>query len=131
MVQVNAILSGKEYATIISSTSGNTVIADESIASGGANGGFSPHELLAASLASCTTITLRMYANHKKWDLSALGVNVTLDYDTIELKNIFICSITFSDTLSAEQRTRLLQIAERCPVHKILAGTIQLKTILG
>jgi putative redox protein len=131
MVQVNALLSSKQYATTISSASGNTVIADESLAAGGGNLGFSPHELLAASLASCTTITLRMYANHKEWDLSTLGVNVALDYDTIELKNIFICTISFPDSLNAEQKSRLLQIAERCPIHKILAGTIQLKTITG
>jgi putative redox protein len=104
------------------------LVADEPLALGGKNIGPTPGDYLRMALASCTAITLRMYANRKNWDLKAIKVDVnTSQADGVTL---FTRNIELLGILDEEQRSRLLQVANACPVHKALGGTIQISTAL-
>ena len=102
------------------------LLADVASTEGGADAGPSPHEYLAAALASCTAITLRMYAKRKGWDLQSLEVQV----DIVHTDGVarFDRSLRAPSTLTEEQRGRLAAIANACPVHKTLSGAIQIDT---
>ncbi len=116
------------------------LISDEPIALGGDDLGLNPYELLLAALGSCTSMTLRMYANHKKIDLQDIFVELhhsrihAEDCDGCEKQKTQIDIITrkiqLSGNLSEQQRTRLLEIANQCPVHKTLNSKIQIETSL-
>jgi putative redox protein len=93
--------------------------ADEPPGSGGDDKGPSPTELLAASLASCTAITIEMYADRKEWELGAVEVDVDWPDATKGGKMIDV-EIRIPAELSDEQRQRLLVIAGHCPVHRLL-----------
>jgi putative redox protein len=98
--------------------------ADEPTEKGGDDTGPSPQELLAASLASCTAITMEMYANRKGWDVG--DVEVCCDYTAAErgCPTRFNLVMRFPDTLSDEQVERLRVIAAKCPVHRTLDGEV-------
>jgi putative redox protein len=98
--------------------------ADEPTEKGGDDTGPSPQELLAASLASCTAITMEMYANRKGWDVG--DVEVCCDYTAAErgCPTRFNLVMRFPDTLSDEQVERLRVIAAKCPVHRTLEGEV-------
>jgi putative redox protein len=102
----------------------HTLIADEPADKGGADTGPNPTQLLAMSLASCTAITIEMYADRKGWDLGDLTVDV--DYD-IEPKGTsrFAVVIRIPTDVSDEQVERLNAIAARCPVHRVLMGDVE------
>jgi putative redox protein len=93
--------------------------ADEPTDSGGQNKGPSPTELLAASLASCTAITIEMYADRKGWDLGAVEVDVDWPEPTKRGTQLAV-EIRVPAELADEQRQRLLVIAGHCPVHRLL-----------
>jgi putative redox protein len=96
------------------------LIADEPAEKGGADGGPKPTELLAASLASCTAITLEMYADRKEWGLGTVEVSVDFTESTTDDPASFDVTITLGAELSEENQDRLLVIAGKCPVHKAL-----------
>lgn len=99
----------------------STIVADVSTAQGGLDLGPDPHELVAAGLAACTTMTLRLYANRKNWEVSGLHVEVFSHYDADHTPpERFERVITLEGNLNEEQRERLFEIAERCPIHKLL-----------
>lgn len=100
------------------------LIADEPDELGGDDEGPSPQELLAASLASCTAITIEMYAKRKEWDLGEMEVEVT--YSTSERIGLtqFDLVLRLPAELNENQRQRLQYIASRCPVHRTLAGEV-------
>jgi putative redox protein len=100
---------------------GHTLVVDEPVASGGTDTGPRPTQLLAASLAACTAITVEMYADRKGWDVGKIEVDVDYSYDG-HVPSAFTVGVRLPPTLSDEQRQRLLTVAERCPVHKALAG---------
>ena len=104
------------------------LMSDVDASKGGTDSGPSPHEYLAAALASCTGMTLKMYANRKSWGLenAIVAVNITR-VDDVER---FQRDITLVGNLDAEQTARLLDIANKCPVHKALIGTITIETRL-
>lgn len=129
MAHVKARIAQEQYQVKIEAN-GNTIIADEPINEGGLNKGFNPTELLAASLAACTSITLRMYANHKKWELQEIHVDVNLEWDKTTNKTTINRNIELIGNLDDAQSTRLLAVANACPVHKILSNTIQIDTAL-
>lgn len=99
----------------------HTLLADEPAAAGGADTGPRPTQLLAASLATCTAITIEMYADRKGWDLGSVEVEVETEYEG-HVPSTFAVGLKLPPELDDEQRRRLLKIAERCPVHKVLAG---------
>jgi putative redox protein len=100
---------------------GHTVIVDEPFEAGGTDTGASPTRLLAASLASCTAVTIEMYAERKGWDLGAVEVDVDVEYDEFT-PTWFGVTLRLSGDLDDEQRERLVAIAAKCPVHKVIAG---------
>jgi len=97
------------------------LVVDEPEVAGGTDAGPAPTRLVAAGLASCIAITMEMYAERKGWDLGGVGVDVEVAYEGF-VPTSFAASIDLPDELSDEQRERLLVIARKCPVHKLLAG---------
>jgi putative redox protein len=97
---------------------------DEPTAKGGDDTGPSPQELLAASLAACTAITMEMYAKRKGWDVG--DVEVACDYTPAErgCPTRFNLVMRFPDTMDEEQVERLRVIAAKCPVHRTLEGEV-------
>jgi putative redox protein len=104
------------------------LMSDVDASKGGGDNGPSPHEYLAAALASCTGMTLKMYAGRKSWALENAIVTVNISR-TDEVER-FAREITLVGNLDAEQITRLMDIADKCPVHKALIGTIAIDTQL-
>jgi putative redox protein len=109
------------FAHEIDIEGGHTLVVDEPVAAGGTDTGPRPTQLLAASLAGCTAITVEMYADRKGWDVSSIEVDVDLDYDGPMPSN-YAVSLKLPPELSEEQRQRLLVVAGKCPVHKLLVG---------
>jgi putative redox protein len=99
---------------------GHEIVVDEPIEVGGGDSGPSPTQLLAASLAGCTAITLELYAERKGWDLSGLEVEVDSASERLA-PSAFEVILRLPGSFSDEQRSRLLAIAAKCPVHKVLA----------
>jgi putative redox protein len=100
------------------------VTADEPEERGGNDSGPSPQELLAASLASCTAITIEMYAKRKGWAIGEVVVDVGYEPAQRGSPTKFDMSIRLPKELPEDQRERLLQIAARCPVHRTLEGEV-------
>ena len=103
-------------------------LSDQEISKGGANTGPTPHEYLGAALASCTSMTLKMYAGRKEMKLE--NAIVTVDIERSNDVEIFSREIQLLGNLSAEEKELLIEIAHKCPIHKALAGQIQIKTQL-
>ena len=104
------------------------ILADAEIARGGTGTGPSPHEYLAAALASCTSMTLKMYSERKAWKLE--NAIVIVDIERTNDVEILIRDIQLIGELDVEQKERLLDVATKCPIHKALVGEIQIKTQL-
>ncbi len=98
------------------------LIADEPHEKGGTDSGPRPTELLAASLATCTAITLEMYAERKEWDLGQVEVAVDFTEGSADSPARFEVAIKVPAPLDDDQRERLLVIAGKCPVHRTLAA---------
>lgn len=124
---VTAVIGQDHYRTELFA-SGKTIIADEPEDVGGTNLGPAPGEFLMISLASCTAITLRMYADRKKWAVTKIKVEVATE--RLNNKTFFKREIILEGNLEADQRQRLLQIANACPVHKMLTNPIAINTTL-
>ena len=118
---------------------GHQLIADEPAAIGGADSGPTPYDLLLAGLGACTAITVRMYADRKGWPLRQ--TTVRLRHQRIHAKDCAACETTlgqldqierelqFGGELTDEQRARLMDIAERCPVHRTLESEVLVSTV--
>jgi putative redox protein len=103
---------------------GHEVTVDEPEDSGGEDSGPDPQEMLAVSLASCTAITMEMYAKRKGWDIGDIEVEV--DYEPAQRGSPtkFQMTTRLPKELPEEQRERLTQIAAKCPVHRTLEGEV-------
>jgi putative redox protein len=99
---------------------GHTLVIDEPVDDGGAGLGPSPTRTLGAALASCTAITAEMYADRKGWDLGALEVEVQITYDGAS-PTAFDVTLRCPGELDQEQVDRLLRMAAKCPVHRLLS----------
>lgn len=128
MASITATIGTEHYRTEVK-TETNTLIADEPLSMGGDDLGFSPDELLASALGACTTATLRMYADRKGWtELTGLKVEVTFNRGAD--RSFVNRDIMLEGPLSEEQKARLLDIANRCPVHRTLSNPINISTTL-
>ena len=128
-----------DFAEIVR-TGRHVLAADEPIAVGGGDTGPGPYEYLLAALGSCTAMTLRMYARQKKWPLQK--VTVRLAHDKIYAADCATCEtkegkidrierhIELVGPLDDAQRVRLLEIADKCPVHRTLKSEILVQTKL-
>ncbi len=104
-------------------------IADEPAALGGLDLGPTPHELVAAALATCTAQTLRLYAGRKGWPLGPVHVEVLAVRDPAAAPpDEFRRTITLGGALDDEQRARLMEIAEKCPIHRLLTTGARVTT---
>ncbi|MDI3326507.1 alpha/beta fold hydrolase [Pontibacterium granulatum] len=122
------------------SAAGHHLIADEPASYGGSYLGPTPYQLMAAGLGACTSMTIRMYARQKQLPLEHVQVDVS--HNKVHAEDCKSCGqnggkidrferrITLTGDLADEQRTRLLEIADRCPVHRTLAGEIEISTKL-
>lgn len=119
---------GKEHFRTEIISGAKQIVADEPEELGGTNEGPAPGEFLLISLASCTAITIRMYADRKKWPVEKITVEV--DFEKIDNKTVFKRELQLEGEITEEQRTRLLQIANACPVHKTLTNPIEIQTVL-
>ncbi|NNF34146.1 MAG: OsmC family protein [Saprospiraceae bacterium] len=140
MSQVIVKTSGELYRTEI--ISGNhTIIADEPVNLGGGNLGPNPYDLLLSAVGACVGMTLRMYAERKKWDLQE--VHVHLSQERIHAKDCTDCKseegyvhiikkeLKLIGDLTEKQLDRLKQISDRCPVQKTLMNEVKFKTSLA
>ncbi len=117
--------------------SGHFLKADEPREYGGSEQGPTPYDLLLMALGACTSMTLRMYANRKK--LSLDDINVRLEHARVHAEDCIDCEkgmeritrrISLAGDLDPEQRARLLEIADKCPVHRTLEGDLRIDTEL-
>jgi len=124
-------LSGPAYLTQLRTAAGHTLQADEPVAAGGQDQAPSPGELLAAALSACTCITVRLYAARKAWPLEAVETVVTFENTADHVVRSLQRTLVLRGELAPEQRQRLLAVAERCPIHQSLAGSIAITTMLA
>jgi putative redox protein len=104
------------------------LLVDEPVSVGGANLGPNPHELLLAALGSCKSLTCIMYARHKGWPLEKVKVEMALEAEGE--KRFYKIKLHFEGNLDDAQKARLLEISERCPVHRTLTSTPEFFTEL-
>ena len=102
----------------------HVITADEPRDSGGTDRGPSPQELLAASLASCSAVTLEMYADRKGWNIGDVTVEVKYEPAQRGSPTRFEIAVKLPKELPEDQRERLMQIVARCPVHRTLEGEV-------
>lgn len=130
MDTISAKIDTRLYRTEITSASDNVLISDEPQELGGKNLGLNPTELLAASLASCTVITLRMYINRKQWNVEEINIKIDFERDSERNCTSFTRRIEVIGEVDETQRQRLETIANSCPIHKTLTHSIEIKTTL-
>ncbi len=117
---------GPRYAQMIQ-TGHHELVADEPATAGGADVGSSPYGLLLASLAACTAITLRMYADRKGWELGPVHIDLSIGRSAEGVERI-TRTITPAPAVTAEQRAKLAEIAEKTPVTKTLKRSLEIAT---
>jgi putative redox protein len=125
---VQGSIAKKKYQCTIEWRNGK-FIADEPPSVGGEDTGPDPYTLLLSSLASCKLVTLRMYIDRKGWEIDKIAISVNLYQETKgELTTTIIdCDILFLSPINEEQKMKLLEIAKKCPVSKILQGELKVR----
>lgn len=121
---VRAEIGRNQYATLVN-TRGHEFRLDEPTDRGGTDVGATPVEHALAALAGCKTITLRMYADRKGMNLESVRVKVERDEETIR------CTLELEGDLTDDEKERLRQIGDRCPVHKMMSGQLKIESTIG
>lgn len=132
MVEVQASRVGETGFKIETRARDHAFNADSEKKDGGTDTAPTPHELLAGSLAACTSMTVQMYAARKGWPLKSCDVTVRMtDGDGKDPNSAthFDVTVSFNGDLDSEQRQRLLEIANRCPVHRALARPVHIQVV--
>lgn len=132
---------GKDHYHTDITAGGHTLVADEPESVGGTDDGPDPYALLLSALGACKAITVRMYADRKEWPLERLEIDLShqrqhaKDCEDCEQEDGIIsvieCSLTAHGDLTDEQRARLTEIADKCPVHKTITGPNHIRTTLA
>lgn len=128
-VEVRETGAGKFQVEV--SAAGTRFLVDEPASVGGLGSGPTPYDLLASALGACTAMTVRLYAARKAWPLEAVTVRVLHRRDGLGGKDRFAREIVLTGDLTAEQRRRMLEIANRCPVHETLERGSDVITVLA
>lgn len=138
MARILSLRDGRSRYVQSISVGPHVLQADEPVNAGGNDAGPNPYELLLAALGSCASITVRMYAERKQWPLE--GVHAELSWTRIHAEDCAGCDsnlqlvdgiemeLAFFGDLSEGQRLRLLEIANRCPVHRTLSSEVPIRT---
>jgi len=120
---------GKLHADIQAGS--HTIASGLSLALGGEDEAPDPHAVLEASLAACTILTVQLYANRKGWAINSIDVTIRIDAEGKEGTRM-TREISFGPGLNAEQIERLTEIANKCPIHRLLTGPVTIDTkVLG
>ena len=129
---VSAELTGKGRFQTALRLHGQTILADEPVEVGGLASGPTPYELLSGSLAACTAMTMRLYAERKGWELPPFRVEVVHSPPlAASAKDRFMRRIHIGGPIDEEQKAKLLDIANRCPVHRTLERGFDISTAVG
>lgn len=117
--------SHREGKISVSLTNGqHWIVSDVAHSLGGEDAGLNPHELVEGALAACTSLTLELYAKRKNWEIIDLSVEVKIVKEGTD--TLIERKINFGD-IPEDQKTRLLEIADKCPVHKLLVSNIKIQ----
>jgi putative redox protein len=129
---VRAVNGAAPYVVTLEDRGGHHWLADEPREAGGADQGPSPTALLLSSLGACTAMTVRMYAARRNWPLT--GAEVELEFNPegppAEGGNSIRRRIMLAGDLTPGQREQLLEVANKCPIHRVLTGTIRIDSSL-
>jgi len=124
-----ATIRKQKYKTEIQARN-HIITADEPFEVGGQDLGLTPTELLESSLAACSTMTIRMYADRKQWDLEKVEIKVGFKRNMSTHQIIFKKEIRLFGNLDNEQRQRLLEMGSKCPIEKIITGNVSVESQL-
>jgi len=127
ILSATALIGRKHYQTELRARQ-HALMGDEPPEAGGTDQGPRPGDFVRMGLASCTAITLRMYADRKQWDVDQ--IRVTVSNGPLTQKTVYKTDIEITGRVSTEQKERLLQIAQKCPVHKTLTNPIEIESTL-
>jgi putative redox protein len=130
MAKVSGHIKQEHFKTTLNNGK-HELIGDEPATNGGSDLGFSPSDLLCSALATCTCVTLRMYADRKEWKLKEIKANITFTRNTEKNISNIKREIELIGDLTDEQRERLLSIANQCFIHKTLTNPIEIETKLA
>ena len=121
------VLSNKNYFAE-AKTRNHFLTIDEPVASGGDDNGPTPVEYLLTAIGGCVSITLRMYAERKGWDVGKITVNVTQKEELTKegIKKSLVEDISFEKEITKQQKAKLLEIAGKCPVAKMVKGETEI-----
>lgn len=122
--------AGDGYTTKIETDDGHEITVDEPVDAGGADKGPSPKRLVAAAVASCVSITVRMYAERKEWDVSGLEVSTEIQETPRGEPTPITTYLDLPEHLGEEQRQKILLIARKCPVHSMVEGEVDAPVLL-
>jgi putative redox protein len=115
----------------VARTATSAFLVDEPQGGGGFGSGPNPYDLLSAALGACTSMTLRLYAERKGWPLVRVQVSVRHHRASLEARDLFERTISLEGPLDEMQRIRLLEIADRCPVHRTFDRGSDVRTVLS
>lgn len=124
-----ATIRKQKYKTEIQARN-HIITADEPFEVGGQDLGLTPTELLESSLAACSTMTIRMYADRKQWDLEKVEIKVGFKRNMSTHQITFKKEIRLFGNLDNEQRQRLLEMGSKCPIEKIITGNVSVESQL-
>lgn len=128
LTTLQATLGAEDYVVSLHARN-HEVLADEPTSLGGNDQGLTPYEFILGGLGACTSITLKMYAQRKGWTLEDVDVKLEMTVKRDEVP-VITRRIKVRGDLTSEQCDRLLQIANSCPVHKLLSNPIQIESAL-